>query len=109
MLSAINGRDGTKNGEKIMKSLFEVVIDAELQKECFWTGKSGIKGVTKTQFRNYTEVIALLYAVIRLADADYTVVKCRKDITYKVLKHKPKQPLQVEKRLVQIFCEFQFD
>lgn len=86
-----------------MKGLFDVVIDVNLKKKFTWTGKS-IVGHTKMEFRTYKEVIALLYAVIRLADSDYTTMNCKDDIVYKVLKHK-EQKKEKKKRFVQILCE----
>lgn len=89
MLSAIHGRSGDKNGSKIMKSLFDTIIEPESQRLFTWTGKSSTN-CTKVAFRDYKAVINLLYAVARLADSGYTLSRCEHDLTYRVLKHAKK-------------------
>lgn len=85
-----------------MKSLFEVIIDDELKKMFTWTGKT-----EKMEFRTYKEVIALLFAVIRLADSNYTIAQCHKDIIYRVLKRKNQNQNQKQEteRFVRILCK----
>lgn len=85
-MSVINGRSGEKDGEKILKPLFDAIIDSELKKKFTWTGRTNL-GKTKMAFMDYKEVTALLFAVVHLADSNYTTKQCQHDVTYRVLKH----------------------
>lgn len=86
LLSVINGQSGDKNGGKIIKSLFDAVIDSRIISMFTWTGKSS-NGQKKMAFSEYKEIIGLLYTVVRLADTKYSKKDCERDLTYKVLKY----------------------
>lgn len=73
-------------GEKIIKSIFDKVIDGRIHSYFTWTGKSN-NLQKKIAFSDYKEVIKFFYAVVLLADNSYTVKKCEKDLTYRVLKY----------------------
>lgn len=85
-MSVINGHSGDKVGGKIIKSVFDAVIDSRIHCMFTWTGKSS-NGQKKMAFSEYKEVIGILYAIIRLADAKYSMKDCERDLTYKVLKY----------------------
>lgn len=86
LLSVINGRSGEKEGEKIIKPLFDKMISIELKAKFTWSGRTTL-GYTKMPFSVYKEVVSLLFTVVRLADANYTTTQCQRDVTYRVLKH----------------------
>lgn len=85
-MSAINVRSGDRNGGKIIKSLFDAVIDSQIHCLFTWTGKSN-SGQKKMAFCEYKEIVGLFYAVIQLADSKYSMKDCERDLTYKVLKY----------------------
>lgn len=84
-MCVINGESGDKNGEKLISKLFFTIIDETIKCKFTWTGKAAV-GKTKIALRDYKEIINLMYAVIRRADETYTMTKCEKNLTYKVLK-----------------------
>lgn len=86
MLSIIHGQTGEKTGGKIIKSIFDAVIDIRIHSMFTWTGRSSI-GHKKMAFSEYKETISLLYTVSRLADTKYSKKDCERDLTYKVLKY----------------------
>lgn len=61
------------------------MIDGKIHCKYTWTGKSS-NNQTKLAFSELKEIIGLLYAVVRLADATYSLKDCERDLTYKVLK-----------------------
>lgn len=85
-LCVLNGESGTKKGSKIIKQLFDAIIDGEIKTSFSWTGKSAT-GKNKIAFSEYKEIINLIYAVVRHADGQYTMNDCEHDLTYKVLKY----------------------
>lgn len=86
LLIVINGESGDKKGEKIIKQIFDAIIDVEIKTQFTWTGKSAM-GKTKLAFSEYKEIINLIYAVVRRADSQYTKSECEHDLTYRVLKY----------------------
>lgn len=92
LLTIINGEGGEKKGEKIVKSVFDAIIDSKIKHIFTWTGKSS-DGKTKIAFPGYKEIIGLICSVIRRADQNYTLKGCEHDLIYKVLKYGCVKPL----------------
>lgn len=86
LLAVIHGQNGGKKGGKVIKSVFDALIDSKIHSLFTWTGKSG-NGQKKMAFSIYKETIGLIYTVIRLADTNYSKKDCEKNLTYKVLKY----------------------
>lgn len=86
LLSIINGQNGDKNGGKIVKSIFDAVVDSRIHSLFTWTGKSS-NGQKKMAFCDYKEIVGLFYTVVHLADSKYSKKDCERDLTYKVLKY----------------------
>lgn len=81
----LNGESGEKKGGKIVKDVFDAIVDSELKNNCTWTGKSATGKKTKIAFCNFEEIIKLIFAVVRRADGKYSLKECEYDLTYKVL------------------------
>lgn len=86
-MCVINGNDGTANGSEIIISVAHAIIKPRTLAEYSWTGKSGIKGVSKMRFDGYNQIIGLIHSVCRLADQKYALARCKYDMTYKVFKY----------------------
>lgn len=86
MLSVINGDSGDRESPKVIKSVFNAILDKQVRSRFTWTGKS-INGEKKIPFRDYKEIIGLLFNVVRRANNKYTMVKCEEDLTTRILKY----------------------
>lgn len=69
-----------------MKSVVDSLIRPESQYLFSWTGKGGV-GITKTAFEDYTEIIALVFAICHRADNKYTMANCMHDLKYTMCKN----------------------
>lgn len=86
-MSLINGLNGNKKGHQIVTSIVDTIIHPQIQTEYTWTGKSGGKSTKKHAFAELEQVVSLVHATCLQTDPSYSSAECRKDLTYKVLKH----------------------
>lgn len=87
MLAVINGQDGRKNGHDAITSIADTIIHPSVQVEYTWTGKTNIPNVKKRKFNVFTNIHKMVHTVCRLADSSYTIVECKDDFIYTVLKY----------------------
>lgn len=83
----LNGVNGDKNGEKIIKSVTDSIIDPEYQYLFSMTGKSAPGSARKIAFNEFVEIIGVIFATCRLADNNYSMKTCMHNLTYKIFKH----------------------
>lgn len=68
------------------KSIRQLFDPARITISIFLDGEGGV-GITKTAFENYTEIIALIFAVCRRANSKYTMANCLTDLKYSMCKN----------------------
>lgn len=63
------------------------MIHPKIQTQYTWTGKSCDKTSKKHAFDELKEIIGVIHNVCLRADSNYSLIDCKKDLTYKVLKY----------------------
>lgn len=87
MLKVIHGEDGKQNGNEIIVSIINALINPCVIAEFTWTGKTNVKGNKKYAFEKYKGIQRLVFAVCRYADHTYSKEKLEHDFVYTVFKY----------------------
>lgn len=58
--TAVGGANGNASGEEVTLRIFEQMFNEDMMSKMTWTGKCGIKGKTKIEFRKFEQIVDLL-------------------------------------------------
>lgn len=88
-LCTINGTNGNKDGGKIVRSVVYATICPTVLQLYTWTGAS--KQDDKNGFRQYTQIVGVIFTVIHAYDRKYSRSECDDDFKLRIFKHVKKK------------------